>query len=260
MDSDPKPEDILRPVHLLIALIALVALLWAGFAGQAASLANAEGQRSGDFSKRCKSPGSREVTRSSRLVVYEIRRDGRSPTARTGRLAACVFSTGRKRTLASADGTGFWFGPPADAVAAAGTLVAVPVAEVGDGASPEEFLEIGLTDFRHPRRRRSLSFFGQSNGKVGSIVVTRGARVAWIECERDPNADGSLDADPRPECVGPGRTTMTIRTGVPSAALAPSRATTIASGREIDPLSLRLRGNSITWREAGATRRAELPE
>lgn len=156
-----------------------------------------------------------------------------------------------------ADGTGYWFGPPADAVAVNGTVVAFPILEVGDGVSPEVTLTMRVGDLRHPRRGGILVL---DERKVGSIVVTSSGRIAWIECARTYPGGDEITANPRPECVSAGKTEMTIRTGVPSRVSPPtSHSTVIATGREIDPLSLTLRGTQITWREAGRLRRADLP-
>lgn len=258
MDPDSRPQSRRRPLHLLTLASAVIAVgSWAGVDGHEPASADSNRPRGGPLAEgRCASPGSRLVVRSSRIVVYEIRRDGRVPGAGTGRLAACVISTGRRRILAIADATGYWFGPPADAVAVHGTLVAFPVITVGDGASPEVGLTMSLTDFRRPQRERTLAF---EEGKVGSIVVTSSGRIAWIECALTYSGGDEITANPRPECVGPGKTTMTIRTGVPKTGIPGREATVIATGRDIDPLSLRLSGTQITWREAGSLRRADLP-
>jgi hypothetical protein len=91
----------------------------------------------------------------------------------------------------------------------------------------------------------------ESSANVGRVVVSDRGEVAWTTC---PATDPSSSiASPKPNCTGPGALDrvlkLTARTRHPKL---------LAKGRRLDPRSLRLSGNTLTWTNAGRRQRAPL--
>jgi hypothetical protein len=91
----------------------------------------------------------------------------------------------------------------------------------------------------------------ETSAKVGRVVVSDRGEVAWTTCPAtDPS---SAIASPKPNCVRPGALDrvfkLTAKTRHPKL---------LAKGRRIDPRSLRLSGNTLTWTNAGRGQRAPL--
>jgi hypothetical protein len=89
------------------------------------------------------------------------------------------------------------------------------------------------------------------SSKVGRIVLGREGDVAWTSC---PSTDTSSPvATPKPNCVRAGALDRVWKlTG------ARRRPQSLARGRQLDPRSLRLSGNTLAWTNRGRRQRASL--
>lgn len=186
------------------------------------------------------------------------------PGTDTWDIKTCDRRTGRTRNI----GTDYPFGPPARAVSVVGHLVGFAADVEGDGDMPNYTL-IRIADLRHQKRLEDgpLQRWGLIMGlpsiypvKIGSLAIDAHRRVAWIQCpEPDDRATGSA----RPNCVHPGDTDSVEL--LPSvAAIQPgTRAIAapieIATGRDIDPRSVRLTATRVVWTQGGRRHSRRLP-
>jgi hypothetical protein len=91
----------------------------------------------------------------------------------------------------------------------------------------------------------------ESSAKVGRIVLGRRGDVAWTTC---PTTDpSSPTATPKPNCLRPGARDRVWKLVGDS-----RRPRALATGRRLDPQSLRLSGNTLTWINAGRRERTRL--
>lgn len=89
--------------------------------------------------------------------------------------------------------------------------------------------------------------------KVGSLRFRPNGSLAWIACSE--NQPQVFAASRQPNCVRPGRG----RTWVMRKIVGSGKAEVLDTGRHIDPSSLRLSGQRLTWREAGRRKTRPLP-
>ena len=78
--------------------------------------------------------------------------------------------------------------------------------------------------------------------EVGSVAVSSRGSLAWISCPERNSVDAQISAT----CRKPGLKDIVYRydTGT-------KRLSRLASGRDIDPASLRRVGATVSWRQAG---------
>jgi len=101
----------------------------------------------------------------------------------------------------------------------------------------------------NPLPKPQYSLMRASDGPVGSLRVTAAGALAWIEC----STAGPGFGGPSPDCVRPGLMD-TVELAVPPA-VTPRQ---LDAGRQIDPRSLRLRGNTLSWIHSGRRRSVRL--
>ncbi|HEX4283278.1 MAG TPA: hypothetical protein VHZ27_21095 [Solirubrobacteraceae bacterium] len=124
-------------------------------------------------------------------------------------------------------------------VAVAGDLAAYGLTSFGIDTVRAQVVVRRLTDGARLQAFPATKAVGaESFESVGSVVVKPDGAVAWIAHESSIGARGQT-------------------TEVQSARAGGSNVV-VASGSGIDPSSLRLRGSTLSWRDAGVTRRATL--
>jgi hypothetical protein len=106
---------------------------------------------------------------------------------------------------------------------------------------------VKATDLRYDRdTQRPVILFSADPGsvanfkEVGSVAVSSRGSLAWINCPES----NSVDAQISPSCRRPGLQDIIYRFDAGSGKLA-----RVASGRNIDPDSLKRVGGSIRWRQ-----------
>jgi hypothetical protein len=162
-----------------------------------------------------------------------------------GALASCTPSLPGLGLLALEEE---WF--PLPAVDLNGRVAGFAILDAVDGLTITA-IELGVENgflhrtYRPPRR-------------VGSLRVRPNGVVAWIACGaklRIP-LDG-MKADPRPTCVRPGPSMKRVFVSTPGPTR--TRVRMLARSRGIDPRSLRLGGQTLTWRDRGRRRAVRIP-
>ena len=210
------------------ALLAFVALLGAA-AGSASG---------GEQATTCRGPAGRTIAEDRSTIVYAYRGD----------LLACRRGEGPVVLSATADDQ-YWF--PRPALDLRGSLVAFAYGTFDQGTlirteDPGDYLG---------RRHRVLRVGSGAKAffRVGSVVASTRASVAWIQCPVLRNAGENAVRSPYPNCVRPGGSVNSVY-----AAAAGGQPRLIARSRGIDPRSLRLLDDRISWRQNGRKRSARL--
>lgn len=112
---------------------------------------------------------------------------------------------------------------------------------------------VDLRTYRSPAQGRVTLFSADPGSvlnvkEVGSVAVSSRGSLAWINCPESNNVDAQIS----PSCRRPGLQDIIYRFDAGSGKLA-----RIASGRNIDPDSLKRVGGSIRWRQG--SRRISAP-
>lgn len=195
----------------------------------------------------CQPPGSITVIETREARIYR-----RSTT--NDNLVGCIRATGRTRSLNARTPalTRIDFPPPAmDLV---GTLM-LEVRRFKDLDEGGGSYQLQVSDLRcstgsgcAPGQTRGPYFVGG----VGSAQLKANGSFAYISCPKPPGF-GKLH---RP-CTDPrDRTSIHKVYAYPD--VDNGRRTLLARGRGIDPSSLRLKGDRLTWRDNGRSRSARL--
>lgn len=239
MDSDPATAG-RRPCSLHMLRLAFAATVVVSCVLTTLPLGTPAEARHG----HCDIKG-RVVAKSMLVIAYVSgkRREG----SRSGALAVCRRSTGRRAVLARNNQDEFWFDRPAHAVAVRGSTVGYAETEFEDGISPTPRTFVLVQSLAKPTRNRPLAPVYDPVAKIGSLDVTPGGAAAWIECpEPDPD---NVNGNPYPNCVAPGRSINRV-------VIAPvgSRPSQVSQGSGVDPVSLRIKNGVATWIQAGQRR------
>lgn len=191
-----------------------------------------------DGRRRCTPRGSRTILVTSKARVYQ---QGK----RDDRIYACLYVRGVPIELFSGD-EGAISSPPA--MALTGPLLAYSY-EFPLCGPCGVVAGLSVTDLRTGQTAAGYGpaedpdVENEEGGLITRLVLTPRAGVAYITCE----------AIRRGDCRGPGRVSRVWKIG----AGAP-RPVRVGEGKGIDPLSLRLKGERITWRDGRRTRAASL--
>jgi hypothetical protein len=96
--------------------------------------------------------------------------------------------------------------------------------------------------------------------KVGSLRLTANGGVAWITCPDGPADDGYAEALRGPSCTRPGfrDSVLAVRRDERPARGRTFAVTVLAHSSTIDPSSLRVRGNVVSWRQGDRRRHVYL--
>jgi hypothetical protein len=153
---------------------------------------------------------------------------------------ACRFGVGHRVVLDTGDGAADY----PFRVAVAGDRVAMAFGSAFTGCKGDTLIKV--FNVRTGRRLRCAGTTANAAPLgVWSIVVTPRGSAAWIE-----QIGGAVE-EPDSTDNPPDAFAVRVLTG--------KRPRTLASSRTVRRTSLRLRGHTLSWREAGATRTARLP-
>lgn len=221
-----------------IALGAACALLLAAcVAGSAAAV--------GVSSSKCRPVGSKTLTRDAHARIYTLPTRGpdfeRDPES--VRVFGCLFGPGRSLLLGTTL-VGFMNGSPGR-INTEAIAVATPFAAYSTTSQGVDFNDVSL----HVRNLRTgaaytvtqpIPVFGvEQVSAVTDIAVMSSGTAAWI---------GTGRSIPR------GVRHMTVSLALPG-----QPTTILEEGPGIDPESLRLEGNQLTWTNEGVLHSAEMP-
>ena len=220
-----------------IAALAVLAVLAAG-AARAAVAADADRTRA-----ECVPKGTATLARNR---VARVWRDGPADDSPRFALVGCVFARGRQIGLDSPiDG---YYGHLPPAMALNGTVLGW----VSTDCSEECGTAIHADDLaRFPDEALnggSATLDPDEHVRVGSMTVTRSGALAWITCPRRTRSEV------QPRCLKPGAKVGVYR-NLPGFDTPTER---LASGRDIDPSSLRRKGSTISWIQDGTRRTSSL--
>lgn len=211
----------------------------------------------------CQEKGSTTLLDNGVARVYRLKGGG---DAYTGRFAACAFSAGYP-ILLEAPQDDYAYPPPA--IALSKTVIGYALDVCDDTVSfgychtrvlAEDLAEIGYPTYGRIRFAPAAPPGGTAKrARVGSLVVRRiagTAALAWITCPQRGDKSGDFEnyGTPKPNCLRAGQDDDTVlrlesNKDDPEA---------LASGRDIDPRSLRRKGDKIMWRQGDRWRRAAL--
>jgi hypothetical protein len=193
---------------------------------------------------RCFPKGSVTLLENRVARVY---REGPADDSPRFSIGACVFAKGRRIGLDSPIEGLYGHLPPA--LALNGTVL---------GFTATSCLEhCGTQVSAHDLARWPDDVINASGAtlkknkivSVGSITVTRAGALAWITCPPRTRSERN------PKCLEPGR-----NAGVYRAVDFGRPAERLATGRDIDPSSLRRKGSTISWIQGGERRTAVLKQ
>lgn len=183
----------------------------------------------------CSPRGTRTVLETRELRVFRHRAQGGTE------IEACLFAKGEWEFIG--DDLQL-LRPPA--LAAASPLLAY-VQQDCDAESCVTSLIVN--DLRNPNGDgiyRQAPSGRRANDTVGSVVLRPNGAVGWISCAMAQSAEGTL-------CRKAGRSAVVWRWNASA-----DRPQRIASGLRIEPGSLRLDGQMMTWLDQGKRQRARL--
>ena len=240
----PRVSSRMRPVKQRDRRLAGRLVLGAsGAAALAALLLVATGE-AGTRYANCGPADARTIIANERIRVYKDADDD---------VVACLEGTDVRRTLESPRDTYYVFRAPA--LQLRGTLIGSAI----DFCDPQADCETSIAVQDLSRASEGSGLLNGSTGaprrlvKVGSLRFRPNGSVAWIACsENDPQV---FSASRQPNCVRAGRDRIWVMRKIVGA----SKAEVLDTGRHIDPSSLRLSGQQLTWREAGRRRTRQLP-
>ena len=128
-----------------------------------------------------------------------------------------------------------------------------------------------IEDLRAPKRGTLIFRPAGVNSrpvKVGSLRIDGAGHVAWIICPEPVYANGAggnIYGERKPDCLRPGAkdTVLTsiggqtvVMNGMPT--FVGGHLSVLDRGRRIDPLSLKLRGEALSWISGHRRRHAHL--
>jgi hypothetical protein len=227
------------------AIAGLASLLSLGVVAIAAATASPHAHAS---SATCRPHGTTTLLENRSARVYRYRDDGR--------IAACAFKQGQELSLDSpVDSTQAY---PPRSMALAGPLVGYAVEDCFE----ECYTDIAVSDLRYVNRtdgrsgihRYARAGIGRRDVTVGNLRLRRNGGLAWITCPGHPlNENLVVVATQRPNCVDDGSFDRVVK--LDSRA---KRRKVLDRSREIEPSSLRLKGDRISWLHEDDRRYARL--
>ena len=210
---------------------------------------------------KCRSPRGNVVAVNKFVVAYELGRPDSTPgnDAISGRLIGCLRATGNKVQLSGSTFGEYWFDRPARAVKVRGTTIGF-AALLDPGYGSSFVTQISLVDMRRPRSTAAVGApglvgsldFALAPARAAADTLAERRSGAWISC---PDLDERMNADPRPNCVRAGLSENSVF----AVAAGSTTPVELASGRTIDPRSVRLRAGRVSWVQDGVRRSAPLP-
>jgi hypothetical protein len=200
-------------------------------------------------SATCGPQGARTLLENKVARVYQYRRGNEAK-------GACVFSLGDRRYPLDAPRISIEaFGPPA--IGLAGTILGSSSENCGADEAPCETDIVvddllGAIDHDRPQLHRFANAgITRRAVKVGSLRVRQSGGVAWITCPE--RFRYTFTATQRPNCKRAGAYDYVVKLDADT-----KRRRVLDRGRQIDPSSLRIRGNRISWRHGARRRHAAL--
>jgi hypothetical protein len=197
----------------------------------------------------CRPPDAHTWAYDAELKLYTRRGAATSQDP----LYVCRRPRGRRTELVSLAGE-LWFKPPA--ISLSRFVVAIGIK--GIDPSAETSTSVYVYDFTSAPRRHSdgsdkrvRNVFVGLDTDVGSVVVNGSYDVAYINCI-GREADDYVA--PSPQCRKPGRS----KNHVVVAPMGDDKGTIVDTGRQVDPASLRLQGDRVSWVKNGKRRSAPL--
>ena len=220
-----------------------------GAAALAALILAATGEAGTRYAS-CGPADAKTIVANEQIRVYKVITPRDNPD---GDVVACLQGSDVSDTLESPRGTYYTFRPPA--LQLRGTVIGMAT----DYCDEEPSCETLVTVLDLSRASEPSGVLNSSSGtprrlvKVGSLRFRPNGSIAWIACsENDPQV---FSASRQPNCVRPGRDRIWVmRKSVGSA-----KAEVLDTGRGIDPSSLRLAGQRLTWIKAGRPKTRQLP-
>ena len=205
-----------------------------------------------DRSDRCRPKGSITILENRVGRIFADEPVAPSEDRKLYTTYQCAFDTGRVIEVDDPFEASFAYRPPA--MDLAGRLLAYAIdSNSVDGPSNTSIIVRDLS--QGPRYDDTVLDVSartsetQLAPKIGSVVANPGGGVAWISCPQAPRVDGTRG----PTCLRPGHPDHVFKVDSGT-----KRRRLLASGSDIDPGSLRLRGSRLTWRQGGRTRSATL--
>jgi hypothetical protein len=218
-----------------IAAVAIVGVLISAIA------AGGGGVRAAEDSPACSPANARTVVENASVRVL---RYSKHDPSYGGGAVSCELATGNTIELDDPLEGDIMFSRPA--IAVAGSTVAYGASvNNADGESSTYVRVINARDSYSSAREFETQL------KVGSVVARERGAVAWISCE--VRFDDSPPASRSPECTRTGAAIDRVYR-----ASGGGRPRLLDKGRNIDPESLKLTGDRLTWRAGGRTRAARL--
>jgi hypothetical protein len=169
-------------------------------------------------------------------------------------VSACAFSVGIAHSLDDGDSV-FTFLPPAMSLRGVTLGTADDVCDV-DGCRTT----VGVWDLSKPESDLGYDLGGAGAGpvpggiyKVGSLRHRRNGAIAWIACPETTTTESSLRARRGPNCVRAGSFDRVYELDSGT-----RKRRVLDRGHDIDPSSLRLSGQTLSWRAGRHTRHATL--
>jgi len=162
-----------------------------------------------------------------------------------GELYGCLFARGNQVELSA--GYEVWFRP---SVAVAGPYAAV----AGFGCDPDDCYatQVEVVNLRNDDSRftRAARAGVRPAAQVSALRLRADGGVAWVSCPTQFSSDG-VDRS----CTVPSAMTKWVYEWGPHQA----QPRLVASGRDVDPRTLRLHGRRVTWQQGGRTQSASVP-
>jgi len=229
-------------------------LLLAALGTALAGLLAVAGTPASEPKTTCRPSQTRTLLVNKVTRVYQYKRDDH-------RTEACAFSKGNAYFLDTPVDQYDAFDPPS--MSLRGTLLgwAAEFCDLDDGECSTVVNVDDVSDTQTagapPAPHRTVSAGAKHHRwvKVGSLRVRPNGAVAWVAC---PHRDGPppgqrFEATQAPNCLRPGDRDIVFKLDSTS-----SRRQVLDRGRGIDPSSLRLKGDRVSWLHGGKLRSAPL--
>jgi hypothetical protein len=187
---------------------------------------------------RCPPSHSHVILRNSHAAVYDLHHDG---------ILAC---SAHESFVSLTDGA-LGLPPLMD-------LNGIVVGFVG--GDEESDIIVGAVALRPDDKGFQYSTNVPRPMRYGSLRVSRRGSIAWIGCplaaqHAFPRNGKPPSVSSEPNCIKPGRSVDTVYLVRPDH----SDAKKLDSGAQMDPRSLRRKGNTLTWVRAGVRHSARMP-